>query len=420
MEEYIKLNIKDIAIKSPGQQVKALIVEKYGSIEAFSEKIGLYSISVKQYLSNKNLGSSTFKIKLTNELNMNFEDMYRTEEEQISSYVADISQNIEKYNQNKDEQVIEKLKNICFEREMLDDYISMCRSYGIYYYNQNKFDRALAYMELVINYLRNRKNMPELLLSMSETARAYAKTQTREKFQQTIASMNKSMKSIGSSDGKYLYNIYYNMGSSYSYAGDYETAIEMYENSLEYAKDNSEKAMPEIQIAHQLRVLGRLDDSIRYYRRACRYLEGHEREMNKIYRGFALIYMEKGDYVKAGIFADKMFNGISGHISSTENDYVYIFAVIKLRLGQVEEVIDKIQELLDEVKLDYIYTAHHIEWIGRIIQNAPGNNEFLKRLMGVFIENIRENVIQSDEIVSKLKTFIGEIVIIMGARFACL
>ena len=414
MEEYIKLSINDIAIKSPGQQIKALIVGKYGSIEAFSEQIGLYSISVKQYLSNKNLGSSTFKIKLTNELNMNFEDMYKTEEQQISSYVADISQNIEKYNQNKDEQVIEKLKNICFEREMLDEYISMCRSYGIYYYNQNKFDRALSYMELVINYLRNRKNIPELLLSMSEAARAYAKTESREKFQQTIAYINKSVKAIESRDEKYLYSIYYSMGNSYSYAGDYETAIEMYEKSLEYAKDNSEKAMSNIQIAHQFRVLGRLEDSMQDYRRALRYLEGHESEMNKIYRGFALIHMEKGDYVKAGIFADKMFDGINGHISSTENDYVYIFSVIKLRLDQIEEVIDKIQELLDEDKLDYIYTAHHIEWIGSIIQNASDNKEFLKRLMGVFIENIRGNVIKSDEIVSKLKTFIGEIVISMG------
>ena len=109
-----------------------------------------------------------------------------------------------------------------------------------------------------------------------------------------------------------------------------------------------------------------------------------------------------------------MFDGINGHISSTENDYVYIFSVIKLRLDQIEEVIDKIQELLDEDKLDYIYTAHHIEWIGSIIQNASDNKEFLKRLMGVFIENIRGNVIKSDEIVSKLKTFIGEIVISMG------
>jgi len=151
---FEKLNVDDVILKSPGIQIKEKIENQYGSIEEFSSEFNLYPDTVKQYLYSKSLGSSSFKVKLTLALNSDFHNLYDSEEEQIKKYVKNLTENIQRYNKKSDVDLMEKLKKICFEREMLYEYISVCRVYGMYYYNMNKLDRAIAYMDLVIDYLK--------------------------------------------------------------------------------------------------------------------------------------------------------------------------------------------------------------------------------------------------------------------------
>jgi hypothetical protein len=78
-----KLRKNDIVIKSPGLQIREKIQRDYGDLKTFANKIDMSESSVDQYLTHKNMGSSTFKIRLTRELGQDFRSLYKSDQEQV-------------------------------------------------------------------------------------------------------------------------------------------------------------------------------------------------------------------------------------------------------------------------------------------------------------------------------------------------
>lgn len=131
-----KYSLKDIEIKTPGLQLRDKIIDKYGSISNFANEINLYESSINQYLFNKDLGSSTFKIRTAYAFNEDFNKLFLSENEQIRIMTSTISWYIQDYNQYQDINIFEKLKKICLEKELMEDYAIVCRCFAHFYWNQ--------------------------------------------------------------------------------------------------------------------------------------------------------------------------------------------------------------------------------------------------------------------------------------------
>ena len=82
-----RLRKTDLVVKSPGLQIRERIQRDYGDLKAFAKTIDMSESSVDQYLTHKNLGSSTFKIRLTRELGQDFRSLYKTDQEQVEALI---------------------------------------------------------------------------------------------------------------------------------------------------------------------------------------------------------------------------------------------------------------------------------------------------------------------------------------------
>lgn len=82
-----RLKKNDLVIKSPGLQIRERIQRDYGDLKTFAKKIDMSESSVDQYLTHKNLGSSTFKIRLTRELGQDFRNLYKSDQAQMEELI---------------------------------------------------------------------------------------------------------------------------------------------------------------------------------------------------------------------------------------------------------------------------------------------------------------------------------------------
>ncbi|SCZ76811.1 hypothetical protein [Acidaminobacter hydrogenoformans] len=82
-----RLKKNDLVVKSPGLQIRERIQLDYGDLKTFAKKIDMSESSVDQYLTHKNLGSSTFKIRLTRELGQDFRNLYKSDQAQVEELI---------------------------------------------------------------------------------------------------------------------------------------------------------------------------------------------------------------------------------------------------------------------------------------------------------------------------------------------
>lgn len=403
-----KIKKNDIVIKSPGLQIREKILNKYGDLKTFSECIGLYESSIEQYLNSKSLGSSTFKIRLTNAFAVNFKDMYLSDEDQIRKIVLMISDHIELYNQRKDMDVLEKLKDICIRRELLEDYAIVCRCYAHFFFNQGKLDRAMAYMHLAVNYLRGRENVDYFALFLSEMIVMEAGVSSKSKLNKWISECLAQFSQIEESST--IGRIFVNLGVMYKNINDFVQARYYFQKSNDYS-------IPKDLKAFLLRCMGEIEKLEGNYEKAYSIYLNAEQMMDKkdinrpyLYNEFALFHFFHGNMSESEYFIDKVFQNMKKQISSSDNNFLLTFTRIKKVGKKDEEIIQEIKNLLEEIQFDYIYTIHHINLIEEIIEIQKENSWFLKKLNNVLIKFYQNHEL-ADDYKNSIKIILGRLMI---------
>lgn len=151
-----KLRKNDIVIKSPGLQIREKIQRDYGDLKTFANKIDMSESSVDQYLTHKNMGSSTFKIRLTRELGQDFRSLYKSDQEQVEALIERFMTEADRYEQLNDLQMAEGL-HVLVKACGVDPWAVASAYYGQALYHEacGETEKALGYLSRGISLLRS-------------------------------------------------------------------------------------------------------------------------------------------------------------------------------------------------------------------------------------------------------------------------
>lgn len=392
----MKLQLSDITIKTPGAQIKEQILEKYGSIKNFADEINLYESSITQYLSSKNLGSSTFKIRTTNAFKKDFNELYKNDEVQIRELTTKLGWYIELYILKEDIEILEKLKMITLEYELLHDYAIVCRAYSHFYMNQGKEDRAKAYIDVALNTVRDKGNMDRYGLYLSDRILFEAEDMSRSEFRKSEEEFFKVLKKVKGplTTG----HMYMNMGRAYYKLGLLAESKKMIEQVFDYHKDARSRGFINIWLGDIEKKNNRMDLALDYYREAEKLLSTEDDLLYYVYDEFASYHFNKGNLKKAEWFVNQIFNDENWKIVSTKHYKLNAFVDIKSACNKESEIVEVINRLLEELKEGYVYNRHHLFVAGEIFQRAKLKDETLKTLGRNIIKFIKLNKLEKEEL----------------------
>lgn len=401
-----RFQLSDIVIKTPGMQIRDKILQRYGTLEAFAEAIDLYESSISQYLSSKNLGSTTFKIRTTQAFGQDFHKLYLTEQEQIRHFTSTVSWYIEEYNRLKDIHILERLKKLAIEKELLEDYAIVCRCFAYYYRNQGKRDRSLAYMELAVNYMRGKENIDRFGLYLSDLIWMKIPDVSKTSLAKLLEEFHGTVKQVKGplTTG----HMYYNLGQVYLALGELDKCKENYLRVFDYLQDPQTLARLHLSIGEVEARLGDDEAALACCRSAEAMLDGGDEAMRLVYRGYAQYYLGKGQPVAAEPYADRMFENPAWRVSSTEHDFITPYAAVKVALGKSGQLVSLVQGLLEEIDLGYLYTINHLGLLDEALERYGYPPEVLTRIKRVVMTHLKNHRLDDDSR-NMLKRLLGSL-----------
>ena len=403
-----KYTASDIVIKSPGVQIREKIHEEYGSIKAFADAIDLYESSIHQYLSSKTLGSSTFKIRLTRAFGVDFHELYKTDEEQIRTFTTDMSWGIMDYNQQSDIDTSEKLKKLCLERELLEDYAIVCRCYAHYYFNQGKKDRAQAYMNVAVNTMRDRSNVDRFGLYLSDLYLMEAVDMPKPALKKLTDELLEVLDHVGGPLTRG--HMYYNLGKGNFDLGNYDESEAYLKEVYDYHRGQFTTSFVTMLRGDIHKVLGEYEKALTLYRQAEVELEPGDDRLFHVYDEYASHYVHKGELDEAEQWVDLIFGCPKWHISATDHRFIEAFAMVKIGLGKGEELIPILKKLLLDVESGYIYTRSHLRTYGEVMEWKACPAKVHDQTVDTILKFVKKQQVDS-EYMDLLKQILGSVLI---------
>lgn len=389
-----KFCIKDIVIKSPGVQIREKIIEKYGTIKAFSDEIKLYEESVNKYLSSKKIGSSTFKIRMTQALEKDFKELYLSDEDQIRYYTSTLSYYIQDYNQKKDIEILEKLKMLCLDYELMEDYAIICRCYAHYYNNQGKKDRAYAYIDVAVNNMRDRENVDRFGLYLSDLLWMKALDLSKPSLRKLLKEFEETLKKV---EGPLTTgHMYYNLGRVYFSLGELDKSKDYFEKVFDYHHDDRSRSFNYLRLGDIEKSKGHYDDAFKFYLQGESLLKEGDEALKFVYDEIALHYYFQKMYHEAESYIDKIFNDEKWEISSSKHRFIVSYIKVKVALHKENDIIQVIKKLLNEISSDYIYTETHLSILAETVELKQGDIDYLNKLSKIIINYYKAHGMDSD------------------------
>jgi len=150
-----KLRKTDLVIKSPGLQIREKIQRDYGDLKTFAKKIDMSESSVDQYLTHKNMGSSTFKIRLTRELGQDFRSLYKSDQEQVEALIERFMTEEDRHEQLSDLQMADGIHTLV-KTCVVDPWAMASLYYGQALYREacGETEKAMGYLSRGLALLR--------------------------------------------------------------------------------------------------------------------------------------------------------------------------------------------------------------------------------------------------------------------------
>lgn len=404
----MKFQLSEIVIKTPGVQLREKIIEKYGSIRAFADAIDLYESSIVQYLSSKKLGSSTFKIRTMNAFETDFNDLFRSDEDQIRYFTSQVSWYIEEYVYKEDIEILEKLKMICLEYGLLEDYAIVCRSYAHFYMNQGKYNRAKAYIDVAVNTMRDRENIDRFGLYLSDKILIEAADMTRPEFRKIVEEFNSTLEQVKGPLTRG--HMYANLGQAYFDLGEYQLSKKMFEHVFQCHEDNKSQSFVFLRLGDIEKALNHHDAAFGFYKKAETLLDKSDETIYYVYDEYAAYYLSKGMLTEAEAYIDRIFNNSQWKISASKSNKLDTYIRVKLACNKEDAVIDIIHRLMGEIKESYIYAMHHLSLIDSLISTVEMTEGCLERISRQIISFYKNYTVDEDD-TKMLKQLLGSIVL---------
>lgn len=333
-----------------------------------------------------------------------------SEKQQISNNVEQVTKRIRDYNKEKDLAILEKLRDLCIDKNMEVEVAKMYRNIGLYHFYANNLSNAIISLHLAVDLLKKEECTSLLIEYYSELGLVYfynreylyAERYYQEAEELIIEDQN-IVKSV-------LYFHYYRYGILLSNMQEYELSKLKLEKSLLFSDEKIDVGMTTMNIGLLYKRQKDFKTALRYYSKALCLLDKSDYKAKSIvYNNISDVYKILGQYDKALKYIDKAFKCV------TENDldrtFVYFntYTEIKILMGERESVLDEFLELLVKVKDFHLYKGLIIEGISNMIVIGSEDGNILRRLENAIIGLVESNKCNNKEYIKELKMCLGNI-----------
>lgn len=417
-ETLQKLTLSDVKLKTPQQQVKEAILEKYQTTEEFANAIGLYPESVKVYLRDKNIGSDKFKIKLVNALDKGYDEIVISYKEQISRMVQTIYRDCKEYKSENDLLTMRRLRELCIEYNLDIESMKMDRAMAIYHFYKSEFFKSIELLEMALAKARSLEDKSFEVMFLSDLASIYY---SNHRYKQSLEIFNHAEKLIELSAIKddALFNFNYLFGILLNDTGYHEKAREKFLKASKLASGKVDKGRAIMNIGMSYKKQGEYQTAVEHYTKALQYTKTNAEKQSVIYNNLAELYKVVGDYDRALKYIQRSFELLD---YDNQNYYFVTFqtyAQIKALRGELRDVLERLFEIIIERQNAFTHKSFMIKGIETVIQLAyqERNTAILKKIELFLIESFDTIGTNNAEYASELERCLGKILRCYNNRF---
>jgi tetratricopeptide (TPR) repeat protein len=388
------LTIKDIEIKNVGQQVRSSILKDYSSIESFYHHHNIQKPkfnSFKSYLSMDEV-SDTFQVLIVNLLHKSWKEIVKTDDEQIRQHVENITENINLYKQDTDLHMLLRLKTL--SKPYKDLYATTYRNIGIYHYNTQKYNDAVANILMAIELLNDEcSNYNTLIAFYIDLLTIYFREGVLDK---TLAIYNEVIPIVNKViiEAKTLYQLWYIFGQLFKNGKNEEDSViakTMFQKALKLATTNVEKGNVYLQIALLYKNEKDYAHALKYYELAQGTYEKEDCiRQSIVLNNLAELYRVRGETYRALLFIEEAL-----HLTNKEGitDKKLIYLTTKLEIIEDKSTFQEIMREIGNILLSDLHTF---------------NKKFIITSLDTIINIVDRN--EDTEIIKSLASIVEQII----------
>lgn len=399
-----KLTLNDIKIKSPGKQVKEIVINSFGSLGNFAKEIGIEVRTINLYLKERKLGSDTFKIRLCRVLDKGMDEIIESEDEQIKEMVQNIYDNIKMYKDEEDIAVLSKLKELCIKNKLQLDTLKMQRNIAMCYFYRNQIDRAKVFIELAIDSVKN----PDYLIKWkSELGLMYFYKREYKESKKLYAEVAKLLKEYSEIDDETKFLHYYRYGILQNNTNHPGSAEKLFQKSLEYAGTSFYKGNAVMNIGISFAKQNKYRKALEYLRKSLDFFKD-DLHKSMLFNNLAEIYRSLKEYDKALYYANLAVSYIDNENLERLFTYYQTYSQILIHKGEVGEAINRLIELINQVENRFVYKKFIIDGINIIAQYIlmTRNINILEDMEELIYQSINNTPSHNKKYIKELKSYI--------------
>ena len=404
--------MSEIKLLSEGHQVKKAILQSFGSIEQFADKVNMYPESVKRYLRSRAINSATFKIKLTQAIGKGYDQIVLTDEEQIRAHIIELAK-VSVFEDGSIMAKLDSLRRLCLKNSMIREKAILYRIYAKYYGQAGSNELSLEFMKLAIATALDIGESDMIIQLKVELAYMYICCKNYTDAQTCFTSVSNYFQGIGaeSPSRELSYSYFFWYGILSLTLKDFEGGRDLLIKALELAPNSTEKGNAIMNIGNSYKEQSDFPNAMSYYQKSLCEFGNNNTESYIVIYNIAELYWLQGKYKDAAdtieialnYFEDKYVEGIFSVLQ--------VYIKIHEDIGQYETVVHKLLSVVKKAKLykqNDKYLTSAIHELLRIIKKYAYNT-VIDELEQLLVCMIKSNTMETPELEKELKACLGDL-----------
>jgi len=326
--------------------------------------------------------------------------------EKLTAMVEYVSQNIKKYNGEKDVNILRLLINRCYDKGLTVETLKMYRAVGMHNFYRNNMMFAKDKLRLAINKAEEIKRKDLVAAYSSELGLVYYFEHEHKLAEIQYRYVEKLLPDIPELDKHILHLHYYRYGIllNTSPLHEYELAQEALEKALSYAEKKTDIGYTLMNIGSNYVLQSNFNKALEYYDKALGTFGKKDYfSKSKVYNNLAEMYRVAGDCKKALKHINKAFDYLDNKDTSVLFVYFTTYTEIMVLMGEPEKALDKFMQMFYHIEDITVYKSYITENIDSLATIGAENIKMLKKLEAVVDTLIKYTSEENSEYNKELK-----------------
>ena len=330
--------------------------------------------------------------------------------ENVVKYVNNITDNIRSYNTENGINALYKMKRLCNRKTMTEETARMTRNIGMYHFYRNDTKKASKYLNESIRIAKQEKLFNALVGFLSDKGLVFFYDLKYQTAKRLYLQAFKLLNCVDNLDKRTKHLLYYRAGILYCYMKDYNNSLLMLNQALDYAEEITDKGWSIVNIGVNYRRQGLYNEALWEYNKVLElYGENYAIERSHIHNNIAHTYMDIGEHKIAMENINKAFELLECKDMSMFFIFFQTYTQIKVLQGESKEELEKLKELISQVKDFFVYKCFIIDGLNIAVKTSKDDKIILSKLSEEITMIINEIGQGNNEYKKELNNFMSDI-----------